>query len=264
MLEPRLALAQWFVTHKPVDETFLPLRHVNRDPIWSYWDEPRIESWPEIIRHCEISQRSHGGKRLIRLSDFTLRDYLDIPDWVTDKRKNFSKTFFSDLLRLMLLRAYGGTWLDATVMISGSAGIRPHEGMFFAYSRPGDPALLSSWFLSASTDSHIVKSLLSSLLAYWRDFPNQSSYFDFHYLFEILYFTDSTFRAEWRDSVMLSHLPPHALQSVLDDKFDAATLQAIFAASDVHKLTYKLPAGVRLRRSNFYHYLCSSHQEIDQ
>lgn len=91
--------------------------------IWQYWGQGLDEEeLPEIIQICFGSvDNNKGDYQVIRLTDETIPEYIDLPDFVWEKRNNpqFTRTFFSDLLRLSLLATYGGVWLDATILLTG-------------------------------------------------------------------------------------------------------------------------------------------------
>jgi hypothetical protein len=258
LLEARLTLAKWLLEHKPLKSiSFGTAAMESPNAVWKYWDSSPTH-WSDIVRACNSSHEFYFSQDLIPLNDENLVEYLVIPDWINEKRKVFSKTFFSDLLRLLLLKTYGGTWLDSTVLLTAKPVRLSGDEKFFAYTRPSDPFMLSSWFLSATSDSYIVRKLLEVILAYWRDFDEQSHYFDFHFAFEILYFTDPKFRKEWQKARCSSHVAPHLLQGQLAEKFSEHKLKLMFDSSDVHKLTYKLAREVINDSSNFYNLLVSS------
>ena len=74
-----------------------------RKVIWQYWGQGLdSDDLPEIVRICFDSVDKHKADyQVIRLTDTTLSEYLDFPDFVRQKRENaqFNRTFFSDLLR---------------------------------------------------------------------------------------------------------------------------------------------------------------------
>jgi hypothetical protein len=46
------------------------------------------------------------------------------------KRSQMSAVHFCDVLRLLLLRKYGGVWIDATVLLTGTPEWFPDEEFF--------------------------------------------------------------------------------------------------------------------------------------
>ncbi len=68
----------------------------------------------------------------------------------------------SDVIRIHLLRKYGGVWADATLWCARSLddwidSVVTEPSCFFAYEKPGPPCRpISSWFLAAGEDSRII------------------------------------------------------------------------------------------------------------
>ena len=79
--------------------------------IWQYWGQGiDKDELPEIIQICFDSvDRNKNDYQVIRLTDITISEYIDLPDFVWRKREyvQFTRTFFSDLLRVALLSTYG-------------------------------------------------------------------------------------------------------------------------------------------------------------
>lgn len=102
-----------------------PMRIVQFDklPVWRFWHSGwSAEKLPDVVRVCDESVETYLGAEfeIIRLSDDNFLDYVKLPDSVLAayKKGRLSKNHFSDILRLWLVAAYGGLWLDATVYIS--------------------------------------------------------------------------------------------------------------------------------------------------
>ncbi|WP_220801280.1 capsular polysaccharide synthesis protein [Roseobacter sp. OBYS 0001] len=73
----------------------------------------------------------------------------------------------ADILRSLMLKKYGGVWVDATLLPTRSLDewLSPimRESTFFAFTSSGDPDLImQNWFLAAQTHS--------VLMARWCDF----------------------------------------------------------------------------------------------
>ena len=67
--------------------------------IWQYWGQGMDKDClPEIVQICFDSvDRNRGDYRVIRLTDTTVSEYIDLPDFVWRKRENsqFTRTLFS-------------------------------------------------------------------------------------------------------------------------------------------------------------------------
>src|SRR5690606_24710487 len=94
----------------------IPLKELKDEKvIWQYWAQGLSEEHlPELVKICfDTVDKYKGEYMLIRLTDETVHSYLKFPDFVAKKRANkeYRPVFFSDLLRVALLKQYGGVWL---------------------------------------------------------------------------------------------------------------------------------------------------------
>ena len=87
------------------------------DTVWTYWGSGFA---PEIVRRCWKNWERVGGCRDIRvLNRWTAARYLP-----RERLKRYaeitagSEANRSDLIRLHLLKTYGGTWIDASVFMT--------------------------------------------------------------------------------------------------------------------------------------------------
>lgn len=186
---------------------------VGQPIIWQYWGQGLDDELPELIRYCFASVDKHKGEyRVIRLSDNSLGEYLQLPDIVAERLQQgegYTRTFFSDLLRVALLATYGGIWLDATIYLSDELPEYVHRGDFFAYQRSEQEPLsvqrdfrssyYAYWgwqpefevrmlnaFLVSKPQSPLALDLYSLLLAYWQEEESVKDYFFFQVLFNLL------------------------------------------------------------------------------
>lgn len=115
-----------FISKKRLESTHI---------IWQYWAQG-YEQIPEVVRICLNSvERYKGDYEVIRLTDANLKEYVDFPDSFFRKREKFGMAFFSDLLRMVLLSSYGGVWLDATVLLTGTLPDKLSKEHFFMFQR---------------------------------------------------------------------------------------------------------------------------------
>ena len=221
--------------------------------IWQYWAQG-YEDVPEVVRTCLDSvERYAGDYTIVRLTDDNLHEYIDLPDFVRQKRSVYSRAFFSDLLRLMLLSSYGGLWLDATILLSGPIPPEYTQCNFFVFRR--DPAekdikywrntyayyfgwakgfrvnMLSS-FMAAKKGGRTVTDLCNLMLLWWKENSYLPDYFFLMILFDV-YDGD-------KDFPLVSDTLPHYLQqSINDPDFSLMQRDEILKRFPIHKLTYK-------------------------
>jgi hypothetical protein len=177
------------------------------------------------------------------VDDSNLSDYIALPSFVIAKRPGFSATHFSDLLRTALLSEHGGTWIDATVYLTAPVDgilsqMRPSG--FFAFTRPNDPFLLSSWFLATEARNPLMALWRDLLYTYWSEHDALVHYFLLHFLFEVAVTLSDRARAAWEQVPLESYLPPHALQERLLQPYDEGIFVRICQSTAIHKLTHKL------------------------
>ena len=93
----------------------------DRKFIWVCWLQGEAHM-PEVVKLCIRSLRKNApeGAQVVVLSGANIREYVDFPDYVYRNLKSgrLTLTHFSDLVRMALLRKYGGLWVDSTVFVS--------------------------------------------------------------------------------------------------------------------------------------------------
>lgn len=238
----------------PVEYRFEPKKQFNTDRIiWQYWAQG-YDSVPDVISNCLKSVDEFAkGYIIVRLTDENLVDYIDLPPFVKEKRNVYSRAFFSDLLRLILLRTYGGIWLDATILLTGPIPEELANQPFFVYRRdPNEPnykywrntyAYYFGWakgfrvnmlssFMVAKKEDKTVSDLCNYLLFWWEQNDYLPDYFFLMILFDVYHCTEKF--------PLISDCIPHLLQqSINDPRFKLVTREKISQLTSIHKLTYK-------------------------
>ena len=90
--------------------------------IWICWFQG-IDNAPDLVKSCLKSvKRYFPDKEIILIDETNFLEYVNIPDYIIKKWKKglISYAHFSDILRLEVLIAHGGLWLDSTVYVSGN------------------------------------------------------------------------------------------------------------------------------------------------
>ncbi len=214
-------------------------------PVWQYWHSGVTEC-PPIIRECMASVKRHTtGREVIILSDNTFHDHVTLPAHILAKRQQMGTTHFSDILRSYLLAQHGGTWIDASVMLTGAIDEVTSSIPFFVFKRPNDPYMLSSWFIHSIAGHPLVCAMRDVLTAYWVMQDELRAYFTFHFFFEAIITLHADLREHWKKMPTMSAMPPHFLQNALLAGSNFEQLQEICRSMPVHKLSYKFPESVR-------------------
>ncbi len=233
------------------DDNYLP----EKDTIWWCWLQG-LEQAPEIVRRCYASLKQLGRKVII-LDSKNYRDYIRLPEYIEDKVKKgmIGRAHYADLLRLELLTQKGGTWMDATVWISGTEQILPvlEEEKLFMY-RAGNVSehiIFDNWMIHAAKKSRILLATRKMLLSYWEKEDSMREYFMMHLMMTL---ACQVYRDEYENIPLFSNEPAHVLQNDLFHKYEEKRWKQILRMSDVHKLTYKF-AGQSIEGTFLEHIL---------
>lgn len=227
--------------------------------IWQYWGQGYSqENVPPIVQHCFDSvDKFSNGYTVIRLCDDTLSEYIDLPSFVSDKYNNnvFGKAHFSDLIRLALLTAYGGVWLDATILLTAPLEEKLTNNDYFMYQRDWGQedkklwrrtyAYYFSWhkdfkvrllnsIIHSTKESLVIGDLFQILLYYWKIENNVSDYFFFQILF-----TQYVERFPKRNCEIIIDCLPNMLQMYITGSYRKYSITEIFQKISIHKLSYK-------------------------
>jgi Capsular polysaccharide synthesis protein len=219
--------------------------------IWCLW----LQGWanaPDLVKACGASWRQHNPDWTIHyLSREALGAWLEpSADLEAIYPKNLPPEALSDVLRIELLRRFGGVWIDSTVYCLRPLDGWIHQAMprgFFAFSRPAPDRMLSTWFLAAERGCHIIEAWRERTLAYWKDRQERDYYFWFHRLFEQAYASDVEFREIWDATPKLSADGPHCFAPYEAQLFkpvsDFDRLIVETAQTPMLKLTHKITHG---------------------
>lgn len=126
--------------------------------LFMYWHQG-WDNAPDFVKRCSATWQRHNPTWDINLLDAaTIGEKVKLPAAL--KTLDLPLPALSDVIRIYLLKKYGGVWVDATLWCT-----RPLDDWietvcdrsgFFAYDKPGADRPVSSWFLAASADCRIV------------------------------------------------------------------------------------------------------------
>lgn len=217
-------------------------KHLRR--IWICWFQG-MDSAPLVVKKCYKSICKYlKDFEIIVLTSESIGEYVILPEHILEKWKTgiITNTHFSDLLRLAVLNEYGGTWLDATVLCTG--GNIPSymlESDLFFYQvlkpgRDGSTLNISSWLLTASSNSKILNSVQHLLYEYWRNNNSMVDYFLIHIFMEL---ACNYYKNEYNEVIKFCNSMPHVLLLEMFEQYNEEKFKAIKAITPFHKLAYK-------------------------
>lgn len=159
--------------------------------VWTCWLQG-FDFAPAIVRSCQESQKRHIiDRRIVQLTRNNYTDYVRLPEHIVQKyeRGKIPPALFADLLRLEVLIEHGGTWMDATILLTDD-GPRLKELLdadlfMFQALKKGDRSFygISNWFISAKCCSRPLMVLRDVLTEYWRIYDVTLNYYMFHDFF---------------------------------------------------------------------------------
>lgn len=161
--------------------------------VWTCWLQG-IDYAPLMVKHCIESQKKALPDYEHRI--LTIRNYhqwVELPEYIEKKfrKGRIPRALFTDLLRLAVLKKYGGVWLDASVLFTGFENekllnrwhkIEQSEITIYRYFQRGrkEPVGLSNWFIAAQPNEFVISTVLDMLLAYWKDYNCTVDYYIMH------------------------------------------------------------------------------------
>ena len=235
--------------------------------IWQYWGQGfSSDAVPEVVQMCFDSvDKYKGGYKVIRLCDDNLGEYIEFPKDVWSKYKLgiVGATHFTDLIRIALLSAYGGVWLDATILLTGTIKDMLSLNDWFLYQRDSNQEdkklwsrtyayyfgwhkdfkvrMLSSIIYSKSSTT-VLTDLFQLMLYYWKTENSIKDYFFFQILF-----TQYMQKHPKRNCPIISDCLPNMLQMYITKSYLKYTIPEILQKVSIHKLAYKTLSVEKLR-----------------
>lgn len=234
--------------------------------VWVCWYQG-LDVAPEVVKKCCTSLRQHiKNREIVLLTELNYRDYVRFPVYIEAKVEAgiISKTHMSDLLRLELLKKYGGTWIDATVLLTGDMPqyMLDSELFLFQNLKPGldgHCTRISNWFMTAEEGNRIISLTLALLYEYWRRNNGLVDYYIFHDFFEIAI---ETYPEEWKKAVPFSNSSPHILLLRLFEQYDEQVWEAVKKQTVVHKLSYKNNEAEMERQGTYYDFIINKGRDL--
>ena len=163
-------------------ETAIPAEN---PPIWTMWWDGRM---PEVIELCHRSKLRHAGDHpVILLTRQNIREYVDFPETVWERFESGQLRIqhLADMIRVRLLRKYGGLWLDASVFCAGSIPEECFSGALWSVRGVPDGQYVSeNRWTSFALGGWRGNGLCSFLDEFFRDYVRRGKPFADYYLLD--------------------------------------------------------------------------------
>lgn len=215
-----------------------------RKTIWTCWFQGR-ENAPALVKSCLNSWERHNPNWDLRCLDaVSVQQYVPLSQYIDLDKKTLTAASLSDVLRILLLREFGGLWVDATLFCNRPLDDWLPDVMgegFFAFAAPAPSRPLASWFLSADADHYLVSAWCRQTIAYWSERTASDDYFWFHHLFRDMMKSDPQAAEAWARVPKISADGPHKVQFGIDMyRPKAEAEREIDWSTPVFKLTHRL------------------------
>lgn len=221
------------------------------DTIWTGWLQGK-NKMPEVVKFCLESIYAHSNGHSVKFITLAnLKKYLpDFPNEVLNKleKKKIEPAHFMDIVRIMLIRKYGGIWIDPTVFLTVDLCKGIFDMDFYSYkgvpSPWGSNPAQSKWctfFMGGKENSLLYRVIEGNLLTYWKGSDRAIDYFLLDYMMQGQYVKDSEIKHEV-DKIPQSRGTIFDLNGILAAKCSNNKLSILkkkLLKEPLYKLTYK-------------------------
>lgn len=235
-----------------------PKKNLGTDKIiWQYWGQGyEPEKIHPVVKICfESVEKFKGDYTLIRLSDENYAEYVDLPEVVLQKKSTWTPAAFSDILRLALVTAYGGVWLDATIMLTDTLPERYRQMDYFMFQRDPDELYKKWWensyayyygwhkdykvtllnsVIFSKAGCRDLLDLYSLVVEVWRRYDSAPDYFFFQIMWH------EYVRKTGHNCPIESDCVPQYLAHVMEESFPCHDIAKILEISSIHKFNTKV------------------------
>lgn len=226
------------------------LDHGKDDTVWICWFQG-MENAPPIVQACyrSVCRVMEGERKVVVITRENYAEYAEFPRFIVERFEAgiISPALFSDLLRTELLIRHGGTWIDATVFLSGKVPEYILDSKLFMFRIAGYDIILQatrmeSWFLSACRNEKILLLAQKLLYLYLEKHKTPAEYLIWYDFMELAI---ERFPKEWREVPPVVRGPCDLLQNMLFEPYRQDVWDILTANSSVHKLTYRFADNFR-------------------
>lgn len=161
--------------------------------VWTMWLQGE-QAAPEIVQFCLQSIKNHLNEdlNLVILDEKNIHQYITIPKIIQKKYQKglISPAHYSDIIRSIILKEYGGLWLDSTIFVNAQI-TKEYTNQDFNTIKNHSCDLLPFckyrwvYFLIGGSNSLLFSYLYALLTAYWKKYDYAISYFLVDYFIEV-------------------------------------------------------------------------------
>ena len=217
---------------------------VSEKYIWVMWWDG-YENMPPIVKACyDRLKKCVTDEKLILITMDNYKEYVDLPEYIYEKveNKEITLTHFSDIIRMNLLKQYGGLWIDSTVYVekipeyifSSDMYVLKDYGLFPIFISRGER---SPYLVCIKHENAFFAECIESVfLKYWTEHSTIIDYLFIDYVIKIM-----------RDNIpavkaLIDSVPTtkgfYEMNLAMNEKYDEKRFNEIME-SPMQKLSYK-------------------------
>ena len=210
--------------------------------IWTCWWQGEKNA-PKLVKKCINQMRFYANSYEVHvITADNVSDFIQIPQYIIEKHEKgiIPHAHFSDIIRLMLLKEYGGVWIDSTIwMTDVLPDIIAQSELFLFHSSGRSSIVMINPFIVAIPHHPIIEDVLTLLLNYWK-YENKLVAYTIMPLFCTMAIRKSKFNARlWEKMPLLYSKLLDLLLPILNKPFNILEYDMVKSCSMLHKLTYK-------------------------
>jgi mannosyltransferase OCH1-like enzyme len=222
--------------------------------IWTCWLQG-VANAPLVVQNCIRSIVSQHGKEVIVLDQINIENYIQVPDYIQQKWKagTIGNAHYADVVRIILLSKYGGTWIDSTTFLLDKIPTHIRQADIFAFKcKPVAHVIASNWFIVAQESNDIILKVRNLLFEYWKKENKLASYSIFHLFFTMAVNHTDENKLQWRSTPYFDDVNCKILQNELFHTFNDIRWAQIKQMSVIQKLSYKFSQEEFDKKETFY------------
>ena len=153
-----------------------------------------IKNAPPIVQSCMQSiLLNRATHPVILLDKSNIDKYVQLPDYINQKFKSgvITITHFSDIVRMYLLKRYGGYWIDSTYLITTPLTYDNYTyftlKLRHCYKGALTKCIWAGNFMTMPKESYLSTYAYNAFLHYWKNYNKLIDYFLIDYIIKIAY-----------------------------------------------------------------------------
>lgn len=226
---------------------------------------------PNIVKKCLNSWEYHNEDwKIIELSEKNLGNYVNLEKEIINfKNKKIKYAALSDIIRISILKNYGGLWVDATTFCNMPLNEwLPNyiKNGFWCFTKTKKNVDISSWFIYSNKENYITTKWYNEVVNYWNKKDKMDNYFWFHKLFKNLLYKDLRFSLNWHSTKKLYANDCHYFfpykKNLITNLDDNTKKHIDNKVTPLYKLTYKYLDEGNVSDKSSLSYLLNNNLEL--